>query len=363
MKDDKRIISDISDNANNKIVKDLDVYLNSLGKKKDFKACYQRMKKSTKFKLDLNTGFKSKSFWKSLEDCGSWVEFRYYNKLDKLKVQNANFCKRDKLCPACAIRRAYKQQLKFMEILENKEQLIDQEWFYVVIPVKHNIKESYDVVFQRVELVKKKIMMSMRNAKRGSGNNFWSVFNGGMYSTETTRTDNGWNVHLNLIVNAPKTTQITLNKHKQALDLEEWLKVHADGSYVHNIQHIKEQPHRESSRNDSEEKRDGETTERALVASTRKKQALRDSIVEVLKYSLKFSSLSPFDLLEVYIRTYRKRLFGTFGNMRGVGIEDVDLAGDVRLDSEFIELIFRRIGSNKYVLDSRNHIIETDTLG
>lgn len=354
MIDDKRIISDISDNANNRIIKDLNVYISSLDKKRDFRACYNRMKQSTKFKLDMNTAFKSKGFWKSLDDCGSWVEFRYYNKLDKLKVQNANFCKRDKLCPACAIRRAYKQQLKFMEILDNKSDLIDLEWFYMVIPVKHSKDESYDIVFNRLEQVRKKITMSMRNAKRGSGNNFWSVFNGGMYSTETTHTNNGWNVHLNLIINAPKGTKITLNRHKQALELEEWLKVHAEGSYVHNIQHIEENPHRESSCNDSGKKHDVATTDRALGTAEDKKQALRDSIVEVLKYSLKFSSLSSFNLLEVYIRTYRKRLFGTFGNMRGVGIENVDLSGDIELDSEFIELIFRRVRDSEYVLHSQN---------
>jgi len=46
-------------------------------------------------------------------------------------------------------------------------------------------------------------------------------------------------------------------------------------------------------------------------------------------------------------------LFGTFGNMRGVGIDNVDLSGDIDLDSEFIELIFRRIRDSEYVLHSQ----------
>ena len=358
MNDDKRIISEIADKSNERIKKDLDVYITSLGKKRDFKACYFRMKnQEEKVNLNLDKAFSSFGFWKSLEDCGSWVEFRYYNRIDKLKLQNANFCKRDKLCPACAIRRAYKQQMKFMEILENKESLIDMEWFYMVIPVKHSIDESYEVVFKRLEDVRKKITMSMRDSRRGKGNNFWSVFNGGMYSTETTKTVNGWNVHLNLIINAPKGTKLTLNRHNQAQPLEEWLKVHAEGSYVHNIQQIKDRPHRESSRNDSVEKRDEATTGRALVAD--KTQALRDSIVEVLKYSLKFSSLSSFDLLQVYIATYRKRLFGTFGNMRGLGLENVDLSGDLKLDNEFIELIFRRV-QDSYILHEVEKIYQKD---
>lgn len=356
MNDDTVIISELSDTANQRIAKDLNVYINSLVKKRDFEACYKRMKESSKFKLDLNTAFKSKGFWKSLEDCGSWVEFRYYNRLDKLKIQNANFCKRDKLCPACAVRRAYKQQLKFMEVIENKKQLLDNEWFYIVIPVIHSKDESYEIVFNRLETVRKKITMSMRNAKRGTTNNFWAQFLGGMYSTETTKTDNGWNVHLNLVINAPKNTQITLNKHKQALELESWLKTHANGSYVHNIQKIKKKPrHSESETQCSETI--GETNDSALGTAEEKKQALKDGIVEVLKYSLKFSSLTSFDLLQIYIKTYRKRLFGTFGNMRGVGMEDVDFFGDLELDSQFIELIFKRMQESTYVLESKRVVI------
>ena len=220
------------------------------------------------------------------------------------------------MCPACAIRRSYKQQQKFMKILKVKEDLKEKEWFYIVIPVRHSKSESYETVFNRLEVVRQKITQSMRNARKGKTNNFWSQFSGGMFSTETTKTKNGWNVHLNLIINAPKGTKLALNRFNQAKPLEEWLKAKGDGSYVHNIQKI----------------------------DSSSDQSMRNSLVEVLKYSLKFSSLSNSDLLEVYVRTYRKRLFGTFGNMRGVGIEDVELEGDSVPDNEFLELIFRRVG-------------------
>jgi len=156
----------------------------------------------------------------------------------------------------------------------------------------------------------------MRNSRSGIGNNFWSQFKGGMYSTETTKSKNGWNVHLNLIINAPKGTKIALNGYKQAKPLEDWLKKNAEGSYVHNIDKL----------------------------DTSSDEKMKEALVEVLKYSLKFSSLDNYDLLNIFIDTYRKRLFGTFGNMRGHNIENVSLEGDIKIDEEFVEFIFMRAG-------------------
>jgi len=272
-------------------------------------------------KEEFDKVFKAKDFWKFAFDCGSWLEFRWYMQSDITKLHTANFCKRDKMCPACAVRRAYKQQQKFIKILEAEQSLKDTDWYYIVIPVKHHKTESFETVYNRLDGVLKKILKSMRNSKQGKGNNFFSLFTGGMYSIEATHTENGWNVHLNLIINAPKGTLIALkdirNRKGQVSHQNEGLRlflVRSADSQMHNIQKI-----------------DSSTDEK-----------MREALVEVLKYSLKFSSLTSQQLLEVYIKTYRKRLFGTFGNLRGVGIEDIDLEGDTLVDPEYLELIFTR---------------------
>ena len=272
-------------------------------------------------KEEFDKVFKAKDFWKLAFDCGSWLEFRWYMQSDITKLHTANFCKRDKMCPACAVRRAYKQQQKFIKILEAEQSLKDTDWYYIVIPVKHHKTESFETVYNRLDGVLKKILKSMRNSKQGKGNNFFSLFTGGMYSIEATHTENGWNVHLNLIINAPKGTLIALkdirNRKGQVSHQNEGLRlflVRSADSQMHNIQKI-----------------DSSTDEK-----------MREALVEVLKYSLKFSSLTSQQLLEVYIKTYRKRLFGTFGNLRGVGIEDIDLEGDTLVDPEYLELIFTR---------------------
>lgn len=70
------------------------------------------------------------------------------------------------MCPACAVRRAYKQQLKFISILDSDADLRDLDWYYIVLPVKHNKSESYETVFNRLNGLKTKINMAIRNAKR-----------------------------------------------------------------------------------------------------------------------------------------------------------------------------------------------------
>ena len=329
---DNEIISDLSNNAKKKIHKDINVFLTSLSNKENFASCHARHLryfsegKNLPFTKDeFDRCFSSKDFWKLAFDCGSWLEFRWYQKSDVTKLHTANFCKRDKMCPACAIRRAYKQQLKFINILDSDSDLKDLDWYYIVLPIKHNKSENYETVFNRLNDLKIKINMGIRDGKRGKGKGFFSNFSGGMSSIETTHSKNGWNVHLNLIINAPKGTKTPLKSIKnsrgqishQNEDLRQFMLKHAD-SQMHNIQKL----------------------------DFDKEENIREALVEVLKYSLKFSGLTNQQLLEVYVKTYKKRLFGTFGNLRGVGIEDVSLEGDVLLDTEFVELIFTRAYSD-----------------
>jgi hypothetical protein len=206
-----------------------------------------------------------------------------------------------------------------MSIIESDKKLLNKDWYYIVIPVKHNRTESYETVMNRVNDLRKKMTQSMRNFRKGKTNNFWSMFSGGMYSQEVTYSVNGWNVHLNLIINSPASLKIPLNVIKnrrgqisnQSKDLSDWLRKHFD-SYIHNISKIKDNT------------------------------KLNDEIVEVLKYSLKFSDLSNQQLFEVFVKSRAVRMFGTFGNLWGKGLENVMLEGDEKLTGEFEELIFLR---------------------
>jgi len=328
------IITSFPDSVKTRIDKDQRVYLQSLRKKEHFlislEIFYKNLSEYGISEKEFEKVFGASAFEKNLIDCGSWLEWNFYMKSEQTKLQKANFCKKDKLCPACAIRRAYKQQVKFLQSLEDDGDLIDNDWYYIVIPVKHTIDDDFETVFNRIIDIRSKILQSMRDRKRGKKTGFWGQFNGGMTSIETTKTNNGWNVHMNLIINAPAGTKIKIKKVRnsrgqisyQNSDIVEFLTRVAD-SKMHNIQKL----------------------------DFTNQDSIKKALVEVLKYSLKFSGLSDNDLIYIYLKTYKKRLFTTFGNMRGLDIENVPLEGDVNYNEDFLRLLYRRV-SNGYVMHS-----------
>jgi hypothetical protein len=325
-----------------KIEKTKRIYLDSLLKKRDVLRFLDKVRENDDYsEYGLDPEAIAKSFGEgkryanlvdSLDACGSFLEFRWYKKSDKTKLHHANFCKRDKLCPACAVRRAYKQQLRFMQSLKAAPQLLDLDWYYIVIPVVHHAHESFETVFERLSRVVRSIVKACNKKRNGGRPGIWGYFDGAMYSIETTKTKNGWNVHLNLLINAPRAGHrlelVPVRNRRGQISLQnpkigEFLQRVADGSRMHNISPL--------DFSDSE--------------------AIRDNLVEVLKYSLKFSSLNEADLLEVYSKTYRKRLFGTFGNLRGLDLEGVELDSDEVLDEDFVRIMFARSGLSYQLIE------------
>jgi len=324
-----------SNNFTEKVKKTQDVFYNSYQKKHQFIAVLNYLQKRENLQtLDINhthffevfgSGKRYENFKKRLTDCGSYLTFRYYHKKDVTRLHNANFCKADKLCPACAVRRAYKQQQKFLKAWNKEKDLQSKNWYYIVIPVKHSTDETIEEVYNRLDRVRKSILKAIRNNKAGKKAGFWGQFDGGMGSIELTKTYNGWNVHLNLLVCSDDDIELEKITTKDKFgnckinyinnQLIKHLKKVADGSFIHNISKID-------------------------ISS---EDELKSNLVEVMKYSLKFSSLSILDLVEVYMKLYRKRLFFTFGNLWGLKLDDVELEGDDLVDDEFVEVMYRRV--------------------
>ena len=97
---------------------------------------------------------------KRVLECGSFTEYKASVGDDRIKLVRANFCKKDKLCMACAVGRAYNQQKKFIQALEvfpyeYDEDLLSKYWYYIVTPVKHSIEESLDVVYNKIDRLRK----------------------------------------------------------------------------------------------------------------------------------------------------------------------------------------------------------------
>lgn len=268
--------------------------------------------------------------------CGSFTEYRASRNDDRIKLVNANFCKKDKICLSCAVGRAYNQQKRFMQILnvypyERDDDLLSKHWYYIVTPVRHSIDEDLMVVYDRADKLRKSALMQIRDGRRGKSKGFWSRFNGGIGSVEVTYTKNGWNVHINWLVNSNDESDMYLVSDKkkewyQNKYLEAFLERFND-SYIHSISKL----------------------------SFRNRDEIRANLVEVLKYSLKFSSLDAPRLILIYYFFYRKRLFFSFGNLRGLDLEcidDVAFGDDISDYEDFVKLMYRRLSDDSYELFS-----------
>jgi hypothetical protein len=267
---------------------------------------------------------------KNLKDCCSYLLFRDYYNISKVKLQRANFCGVDKLCPFCASRRAYKQQMKIEKFFEINPEYLSKNWFYIVLPVKHEINESFEIVFNRLRNGLNKIRYSINNNKNGKGKkSFFSQFDGLFYSIETTYNhNNGWNVHVNIMACSSVEFDYDLvekinhqtgkySYHSPELSLE-WEKY--TGSFIHNISKL-----------------NFETPEQ-----------IKKNLLEIFKYSVKFSELFDIHLHEFYEFTQSKRLLGAIGCFYGLKL-DVLLEGDIQLDDDFVEYLYQRFDDDYLV--------------
>jgi len=265
-------------------------------------------------------------------NCGSYLCFKAGTSTEKIKLQSANFCRKDKLCPSCAVGRAYNQQKKFLKILDaytyhHNDDLLSKHWYYIVTPVKHSIDEDLKSVYEKIYKLKKSALMQIRDGKRGKSNGFWSIFNGGMGSIETTYTTNGWNIHINWLINSDIEIEIEKVVDKRG---KEWYQNRDLALFLNKI--------------------DNSSIHSISKLDFGNEDKIRESLLEVLKYSLKFSSLDIGNLLKVYYTFYGKRLFFTFGNLWGLDLECVNdvYFNEFDINDEFINLVFRRLPDLSY---------------
>lgn len=278
---------------------------------------------------------------KSVHDCGSWLEFRNYFEVDKTKLHNANFCKKDKLCPACANRRASLQRDKVFKYIQQNPELSKKHWYYIVLPVKHNKKEDFDIVFNRAKDGLKSLRKSINNSKsRNTQESFFSNFNGLFYAFEVTKTyENGWNNHINLLCCSDEDIKgiykYTFKDGKKAYQhkgiMQDWAKYTDNKSYMHSINKV----------------------------DTSNPENLKKNLYEIFKYTMKFQELENKDLLEAYDKTFNKRLMGAFGSLYGINTK-VNLNEAEVLGTKYLEIIYRFDYITKQYFQHSREIKELD---
>jgi hypothetical protein len=275
-----------------------------------------------------------------VHNCGSWLHFRNWVNLDESKLLKADFCHKDKICPACAGRRAIKQVKKVFRQLQSTPELLEGYWYYTVLTVKHSIEEDFMTVFNRLQKGIKGINQAMRNVSRGQdSDNYFTQFDGIMYSIEETYTKNGWNIHVNMLCHSTKPLSGLIKKPKK--DNKKRV------SYWH-PEAVETWKNLTDSINVS-----------ISPVNVKDDEALLADLSEIFKYSLKFQDLSPDKMLIAYRCLYRRRLLGSMGTLRALKT-DVDLNSqdeeDLKKENEPIIDTHQRCSTNSIKFSGYNRL-------
>ena len=247
-----------------------------------------------------------------LKGCGNFLLFHHYYTVGKVRLHQACFCKKHLLCPLCAIRRS----AKFIGRYADKTSFVMAEnpalrASLITLTVKNGkrLGERYNHLLSCYRSLEK----SRRNAKARGHNSEWGKVKGLVGVVEFTNKGNGWHPHLHIFALHEETI------FKGSL-VKQWKKITGD-SMILDITPIA---------HPDEPERD---------------------LVEIFKYSLKFSDLSLEDNLKAYDVLSGKRLIFSSGILRGVKVPESLIDEPLSpADLPYIEMLYRFYESKGYQL-------------
>lgn len=238
----------------------------------------------------------------SLGSCASYLHFREYFTVGKVRLHSAQFCKQHLICPMCAIRRGSKALGAYLE----KYQIIKQERpelkpYLLTL----TILNGQDLEERQRHLEKSlRTLMTRRRLHNSSPlkNSFTELCKAeaAVYTMELTNKGNGWHPHVHMIVLSASRID------SKALSAE-WLAITKDSMIV-DCRPITGDP--------------------------------VQGFMEVFKYAVKFSDLSLADNWHAAQVLKGKRLMNSFGLFRGVEVPD-DLLDEPLDDLPYWDRFYR----------------------
>ena len=262
----------------------------------------------------------------NIKKCGSWMLFHHYYTVDKVRLSAMSTCKKHLLCPLCAIRRASKclsAYLEKFEAITAKNPVLKPYFLTLTVANGENLEER----FNHLQHSFKKFMHRKRVAAScGHGRCELNKIHGGVFTYEFTwNAKEGWHPHIHMVClcdpsDLPDFPQSSTNgllkKHSKLA--QEWLSVTGD-SFIVDFRCIESDPVK--------------------------------GFVEVFKYALKFSDLSPEKNYHAYTILKGRRLMGSFGLFRGVKVPE-KMTDDLLDDLPYVALMYRYT-NGKYALEKR----------
>ena len=254
----------------------------------------------------------------TLHNCGSYLVFRDYYTIGKVRLSAANFCRKHLLCPLCAIRRGAKALKAYTDrlsvLLQNNPNL---KPYLVTFTIKN--REDLGDAFAHFTRSMKRYTDKRREALKVKKHG-WSCAPvemnkaaGGVSSIEVKRGEGSglWHVHSHsvwLCEQIPDAKKLA----------EEWETVTGD-SYIVDVRPFT-----------------GSTISDYLTG-----------FMEVFKYAVKFSSLELSDNWEAFNLLAGRRLVNSFGLFRGVVVPE-EMTDEPLDDLPYIEMFYQYVDGAGY---------------
>lgn len=219
--------------------------------------------------------------------CGTWLHFREWLNCGETRLMGANFCKRHLLCQACAVRRAGKMNQAYLAKVEHIASEFPQ---CVPAMVTITVKNGFDLA-ERLQHLKDgwKTMIAARRRYLNNPDRHpaieWAKVLGSIRAIEVSKAKDGqWHPHIHAFV----MLSSYIDQAKFSAEWEQW------------------------------------TGDSKIVGVTKCKNGFAGGLREVLKYSCKFSSMTPEDVYYVHSTLSGSRLIDPQGLLRGVRVPSID---------------------------------------
>lgn len=234
-----------------------------------------------------------------IRECCNVLRFLNYGWWTQ-KLYTSNFCKYDKLCLACATRRAIKK-IQLFEAMILKYWYENKHWYHITLTIRHKQTDTLEQLMDRLIDLRSKISQNIRNCKRPqqSKNTFFWQFNWMVASIEVTHWKSWRHPHIHMLVCGEKKIVTEYSKFlwwESNRELQkEWYWMTKD-SYSVAMRKV------DVSKNNYD----------------------RQGIAEVFKYAVKFTTLNTPQLVELIDLQKRKqyRFYATYGIFRWWKLEN-----------------------------------------
>jgi hypothetical protein len=252
-----------------------------------------------------------------MQECGEYLAFRNYHTQGRVFLSAANFCRAHLLCPFCAVRRGAKAMRAYLERYQAVMRANPHLKLYLVTVT---VKNGPDLAERHAHLKKavSVVLARRRNAlSSGRAQTEWSKVRAIVGSYEVTNKGKGWHPHVHMLVLVDERLDAQAMK-------DEWLRITGDSHVLRiDVPHHADDPARD--------------------------------FLEVFKYAVKFSDLTPEQNFEAFLQLRGKRLLFSVGLFRDVEIPD-DLTDSLPdEDLPFIEMLYHYLNGQYHLEKTREY--------